>query len=153
MEHVCWSSSSIAMVWSVNKGMHGPLKIDIRTVPIHYNQLGGILCSKVQCCFSPSFSWAPAQHCWKPCGDQTENRSIKAVMRRQQTGLRGSFRKREHGALHAHFGQRSRPGTFELSISNTEIKAWPKMQVAVGLWVGMYGYFSFSTNRKARELC
>ena len=32
-------------------------------------------------------------------------------------------------------------------------KAWAKLQVAVGLWMDMYGYFSLTTNLKVREVC
>ena len=50
---------------------------------------------------------------------------------------------------------RSGPSGIEEIQQNQTSKglSWATMQVAVGLWVGMYGYFSLSTNRKARELC
>ena len=39
-------------------------------------------------------------------GDQAEKHSTKSVMCKQQTRLRGSFRKRDHRALHVHFCHR-----------------------------------------------
>ena len=100
----------------------------------------------------------------KPRGDQTENHSTKSVTRRQQKRITEEDFANVNTELscmqHALVIRWTELKTWylrglERSISNTETKAcsWAETQVAVGLWVGMYGCFSLSTNQKARELC
>ena len=109
---------------------------------------------------------------WFAHGEQTaaEEPSKKCVVCRHKKMGRGgrlTFRKSEHQPRHSHSAHwlsrwpaglvrgRSGPsGIEELQQNQTsEGLSWATMQVAVGLWVGMYGYFSLSTNRKACELC
>ena len=106
---------------------------------------------------------------------RTLRRNVVRRHRKVGRGPRGgrfTFRKSEHQARHSQFAHwlsrwpaglvrdRSGPSSIRRESSNkTKLPkawayaCWAKMQVAVGLWVGMYGYFSVSTNRKARELC
>ena len=112
---------------------------------------------------------------WFVHEDQTaaEEPSKKCVVRRHRRMGRGprggrlTFRKSEHQARHSHSahwlsrwpaglvsGQSGPSGIEELQQNQTSKGlSWATMQVAVGLLVGMYGYFSLSTNRKAHELC
>ena len=104
---------------------------------------------------------------------RTLRRNVVHRHRKVGRGPRGgrfTFRKSEHQARHSQFAHwlsrwpaglvrdRSGPSSIRRERSNkTKLpkawSCWAKMQVSVGLWVGMYGYFSLSTNRKARELC
>ena len=104
---------------------------------------------------------------------RTLRRNVVRGHRKVGRGPRGgrfTFRKSEHQARHSQFAHwlsrwpaglvrdRSGPSSIRRERSNkTKLpkawSCWAKMQVSVGLWVGMYGHFSLSTNRKARELC
>ena len=140
---------------------------------IHYDQVWAVHCEpKCQAVLISLFIFFGLMCVfWKPRGDQAENHLTKSVTRRQQKHCQNRLQRKIsqtwaqtlHAARFGHQMDRDQDLVevylrgFELSISNTESEtkacSWAETQVAVGLWVNMYGCFSLSTNQKARELC
>ena len=153
-----------------------PCTIRLRSV------LSGTLCAKVRCCFPPSYSLGSCVTSFES-RVAIKLRTIRRNLWHadSKNGYRGRFRKREdvvesslllkekriwfieHGALPAaHFGHQmvrdqdlvpSRLRTFEFQHWNQCLQLGRDASGGWLVWVGMYGYFSLSTNLKAREMC
>ena len=163
-------SSSIAKVWRVKKKSmldHSKsMRFGLYT-PVALTYFFSFSCGSEKIVFETGFHMAIKLQL------RTLRRNVVRRHRKVGRGPRGgrfTFRKSEHQARHSQFAHslsrwpaglvrdRSGPSSIRRERSNkTKLpkawSCWAKMQVSVGLWVGMYGCFSLSTNRKARELC